>query len=291
MPINSAHRSALYVPASNTRAIEKSAVIEADWIIFDLEDSVSREDKVSARQALVKAFSARDHHPFGKSLTAIRCNATDTEYFAADLETIAACRPEALLLPKVSSTQDVAIFTRQAESVSLDNSIASWFMIETARGIAQLERIVEEGIATSWPLQTLVVGHNDIASETGVSLESDRKYLVPWLMQIVLQAKQQGLQVLDSVWNNFRDLDGFKREASQAKMMGFDGKTLIHPGQVEPANHLFMPSEKELLRARAIVLAFAGNEDKNVLSLDGEMVERLHLEQAMRLLEKFGTLQ
>ena len=139
MPINSAHRSALYVPASNTRAIEKSAVIEADWIIFDLEDSVSREDKVSARQALVKAFSARDHHPFGKSLTAIRCNATDTEYFAADLETIAACRPEALLLPKVSSTQDVAIFTRQAESVSLDNSIASWFMIETARGIAQLE--------------------------------------------------------------------------------------------------------------------------------------------------------
>jgi len=139
---------------------------------------------------------------------------------------------------------------------------------------------------------TLVVGHNDIASETGISLDEERRYLIPWLMQIVLQAKQSGLSVLDSVWNSFRDLDGFEAETRQAKMMGFDGKTLIHPTQVAAANQLFSPSKKELDRAQLIVAEFAksANKKSNVLNIDGEMVERLHLTQAQTLLQKFQSI-
>lgn len=278
-------RSALYVPASNQRAIDKTASIGADWVIFDLEDSVAPETKASARDALRSAFQRRD---FGGSRVAIRCNAVGSDDFISDIETIAACRPDAVLLPKVSSVDDVLLYARKADAVTLPAEIKSWFMIETASGIAKLGAIIESAASMPWALSTLVVGHNDIASETGVSLEHDRRYMVPWLMQIVLQAKLAELQVLDSVWNNFRDLHGFENEALQGKQMGFDGKTLIHPSQVEIATRVFSPSVEEVARARLIVETFAlpENSQSNVLPIDGEMVERLHLLQAQRLLQK-----
>jgi len=281
----SPQRAALYVPASNQRAIDKTASINSDWVIFDLEDSVALEYKASAREALKNAFQSRE---FGRSRTAIRCNAVDSDNFLSDIETVAACRPDAVLLPKVNSVADVQLYAKRADAAGLPVEVKSWFMIETASGIAQLGEIIESAAVMRWTLSTLVVGHNDIASETGVSLDHDRRYLVPWLMQIVLQAKQAELQVLDSVWNNFRDLQGFEQEVLQAKQMGFDGKTLIHPTQVEIATRLFSPSVEEVTRARLIIETFLlpENNQSNVLSINGEMVERLHLLQAQRLLQK-----
>ncbi len=278
-------RSALYVPASNQRAIDKTASINADWVIFDLEDSVSVEGKDAAREALISAFQRRE---FGLSRAAIRCNSATSIDFPADIETIATCLPDAVLLPKVSSADDVRLYARHAGELAVETD--SWFMIETVSGITKLGEIIESAADTQCSLSTLVVGHNDLASESGVSLDHDRRYLIPWLMQIVLHARQAGLQVLDSVWNNYRDLQGFENEALQGKQMGFDGKTLIHPSQVEPATRLFSPSPEEVTRARLIIDTFAQPENSrsNVLPINGEMVERLHLLQAQRLLHKAG---
>ena len=280
-------RSALYVPASNARAIEKSVDIDADWLIFDLEDSVSITDKPSAREALQQAFENKE---FGRSQVAIRTNSVDSDFFVEDIKTVAHCSPNAILLPKVSSSDDLKMFVKSASAAELKSSVACWLMIETARGIAQLESIVDYGCDLQWRLQTLVVGHNDIASETGVSLDDDRRYLMPWLMHIVLQAKSRDVHVLDSVWNKFRDIDGFEKEASQAGLMGFDGKTLIHPSQVDIANQVFAPTEQQISHAQSIVDAFAKaeNKDLNVISLNGEMIERLHLSQALKLLARTG---
>ena len=278
-------RSALYVPASNQRAIDKVAGIDADWVIFDLEDSVSVESKDAAREALKVAFQSRE---FGRSRAAIRCNSAASVDFPADIETIATCCPDAVLLPKVSSAADVRLYASHADALAAVTE--SWFMIETVSGVTKLGEIIESAADMHCALSTLIVGHNDLASESGVSLDHDRRFLIPWLMQIVLHARQAELQVLDSVWNNYRDLQGFEQEVLQGKLMGFDGKTLIHPSQVEPATRLFSPSAEEVDRARLIVDTFAlpENNHSNVLPINGEMVERLHLLQAQRLLNKAG---
>ena len=281
-------RSVLYVPASNQRAIEKSSTINADWIVFDLEDSVAVEAKALAREALIEAFR---HGKIVNKRSVIRCNAVDTEEFSADVKAIADCLPNAVLIPKVESTDTVRQFCKIAEDADLNQRISSWFMIETANGIAQLADIIHSAKSMNWLLTTLVVGHNDIASETGVSLDLDRKYMIPWLMQIVLHARANDLRVLDSVWNNFKDLVGFEKEANQARQMGFDGKTLIHPAQVDIASRIFSPTEDEIIRAKRIVDAFnkTKNLQMNVVNIDGEMFERLHLQQAERLLINAGS--
>lgn len=281
-------RSVLYVPASNQRAIEKSSTINADWIVFDLEDSVAVEAKALAREALIEAFR---HGKIVNKRSVIRCNAVDTEEISADVKAIADCLPNAVLIPKVESTDTVRQFCKIAEDADLNQRISSWFMIETANGIAQLADIIHSAKSMNWLLTTLVVGHNDIASETGVSLDLDRKYMIPWLMQIVLHARANDLRVLDSVWNNFKDLVGFEKEANQARQMGFDGKTLIHPAQVDIASRIFSPTEDEIIRAKRIVDAFNETENlqMNVVNIDGEMFERLHLQQAERLLINAGS--
>ena len=281
-------RSVLYVPASNQRAIEKSSTINADWIVFDLEDSVAVEAKALAREALIEAFR---HGKIVNKRSVIRCNAVDTEEISADVKAIADCLPNAVLIPKVESTDTVRQFCKIAEDADLNQRISIWFMIETANGIAQLADIIHSAKSMNWLLTTLVVGHNDIASETGVSLDLDRKYMIPWLMQIVLHARANDLRVLDSVWNNFKDLVGFEKEANQARQMGFDGKTLIHPAQVDIASRIFSPTEDEIIRAKRIVDAFNKTENlqMNVVNIDGEMFERLHLQQAERLLINAGS--
>ena len=281
-------RSALYLPASNGRAIEKSRTIAADAVIFDLEDAVAVNAKQNARQQLIDAFETPN---FGGSATVIRSNPINTADYLKDLDTVAACNPDAILLPKVSSVADVETFEADAINRGYKSECKTWFMIETAAGLMNLTDIVKAGLDSRFRLECLVVGHNDLALDTGVSLAGGRDYLLPWLMQLVLHGSHFGIAVLDSVYNNYKDTDGFELEASQAKAMGFDGKTLIHPTQVEIGNRVFSPSESELQEAGAIIAAFesAENADAGVISLDGKMVERLHLEQARRLVNLYSS--
>ena len=285
--MNPLFRSALYLPASNARAIEKSRTINADTIIFDLEDSVAPNAKASARQQLIDAFS---DDGFGDSRTVIRSNPIGSEDYLKDIRTVAECSPRAILIPKVSSASDVENFHRDAIANGLDESIQSWYMIESSGGIVELPAIIKAGLDNPCLLQCLVVGHNDLAKETGVSLVDNRRFLIPWLMQIILLAKHYKLEVLDSVWNDFKDLDGFRLEGQQAKAMGFSGKTLIHPSQVEVANEVFYPDQQEISRALKIVAAFKipANRDAGVINLDGEMIERLHLQQVTEMLSRYG---
>lgn len=276
-------RSALYLPSCNSRAIEKSRGIDTDCIIFDLEDAVGATEKEPARQALCEAF---ERGGFGESATAVRVNEIGSDDYRRDLDTVARCGADLIMLPKVSSADAVSQFNRDALAAGLPASVRSWFMIETVAGLTDLPAIAAAGVEADYALQCLVVGSNDIARETGVSIERDRRYLVPWLMQIVLIARRHRLLVLDGVWNRFADTDGFQREARQGVEMGFDGKSLIHPTQVPVANEVFSPSSEQIAWARRIVAAFAepDNADRNVLNLDGQMVERLHLEQAQQTL-------
>lgn len=276
-------RSVLYLPASNLRAIDKARSLPADSIVFDLEDAVAPAAKPQARDNLRAAFAQGG---FGSRELVIRSNAISSADLAADLATVAACQPHAVLLPKVSSTAEIALFADAARQAGMAPGTATWFMAETLAGIQHLPALLAAGAALPNRLACLVVGTNDIAKESGVSVQPDRLYLLPWLMQMVLAAKLAGVPVLDGVWNDFKDSVGFEREALQAQQMGFAGKTLIHPSQIDAANRQFSPDPAALAQAQRIVNAFAlhHHADAGVINLDGEMVERLHLAQAQQLL-------
>ena len=282
-------RSVMYVPAINARAIEKSRGLDADAVIYDLEDAVAPEMKDKARAQLVDAFAAGG---FGHRETVIRVNAIDTADFAADLQAAARCRPDAVLLPKVSSAADLEAFAAAAARAGLADGTALWAMIETTAALLDLDAIVAAGQALRPGLACLVVGTNDIAKETGVDPGEERRYLLPWLMQVVLVAKRRGVCVLDGVWNDFGDTAGFDAEARQSVKMAFDGKTLIHPSQVAPANRIFSPAAEAVEEARRIVAAFELPEHagKGVINLAGKMVERLHRDQAARLLAVHASI-
>ena len=284
-------RSALYLPASNQRAIEKSRSLAADAVIFDLEDAVAPDLKAAARANLVAAFGSSA--AAGHSVSVIRVNATDSPFFDDDLDAVATCSPDAILLPKVSSEEDVAEFARRMKALGAQSMPALWCMVETAQGLTRLNGIVAAALRLRPRLDCLVVGTNDIARETRVSGLEQRRYLVPWLMSAVLAAKAGGVAILDGVWNNFKDVGGFENETRQSQMMGFDGKTLIHPSQIDFANAAFAPSTQEIEEARAIVAAFAdpANAGRGVLNMEGRMVERLHLEMARRTLQIEEAIQ
>lgn len=276
-------RSALYLPAINARAVEKARTIDTDVLIFDLEDAVAPNAKAAARENLLQGFSQGS---FGKSRCVIRINHLETPYFGEDLALLPQLRVDAVLVPKVSSGQDLSAVASRIAALSLPSQPALWAMIETPEALGRLSDITERGRTCEPRLECLVVGTNDIAKDTGVSPADDRAYLLPWLMNIVLAAKREGIAVLDGVWNDFRDVPGFQRETLQAYKMGFDGKTLIHPDQVEFANRTFAPSEEAVREARAIVAAFElpENQGAGVINLDGRMIELLHLEMARRTL-------
>lgn len=276
-------RSAMYVPAINQRAVEKSRSLDMDSVIFDLEDAVAPQEKAQARDRLVAAFAEGG---FGHRETVIRINAVDSEAFAADLETVARCRPDAVLLPKVSRPEDLDTLSGKMAAHGLPATVGLWAMVETVDALAGLDEIVVEGKSLRTRLDCLVVGTNDIAKETGVDPGDQRRYLIPWLMNVVLVARRRGVCVLDGVWNDFADQAGFEAEARQSVRMAFDGKTLIHPSQVEPANRIFSPAPEAVAEARRISEAFARPENagKGVINLEGKMVERLHLAQAQRLI-------
>ena len=273
----------MYVPAANPRAMAKVRGLDCDVIVFDLEDAVAPAMKAEARRHLVEAFGAGD---FGGRETVIRVNAVETDNFPLDMDAVARCRPCAVLLPKVERPQALELLASACRARGLASSLQAWAMVETPAAILDLDHIAREGAAAALPLSCLIVGTNDLAKETGVATSDGRSYLIPWLMHVVLVAKRWGLTVIDGVWNDFGDTAGFDAEALQGRKMGFDGKTLIHPTQIAPANRAFSAPPEAVEEARRIVDAFAQPEHAGagVINLEGRMVERLHLAQAERLL-------
>lgn len=279
-------RSVLSVPAINRKALAKSATLDCDAIIFDLEDSVLPEKKEEARAALVTHFAALDRSS-GQEL-AIRINALDGPDGALDLEAVLQCMPDAVVLPKVCEPQDVLTVADWLSEAGADEGPRLWAMIETAAGLLNLSAIAETGRTHGGRLDCFVVGLNDLRKETGIADIPGRPFLVPLLLQVIVAARASGLDVVDAVFNDFSDAKGLEDECRQGRQMGFDGKMLIHPLQIAAANEIFGVTEAEAAEALAIVAAFAAPENagKGVVQIAGRMVEKLHAEQAERLLAK-----
>ena len=276
--INRPRRSALYLPASNAKAIAKARTLPADIVILDLEDAVAPEMKAQAREAAVAAVREGG---FGSREVAIRANAIDSEWGMADLEAIAGSGADAVLVPKVSSPADIHRY--QAALNSAHAPMKLWAMIETCACVPQLSAIA--ALAAHTRLSLFVMGVNDLAKEMRARLTPERTPFLPFLSLSVAAARAHGLSILDGVCNEFRDLDAFRAEAQQGLEFGFDGKTLIHPDQIAPCNEVFSPSAEELAWAHAVIAAFAlpENAGKGAIRVEGKMAELLHLEQARRL--------
>lgn len=283
-------RSVLYVPATNDKALAKLATLACDAVILDLEDSVAPERKAEARERLPAIVPPLRS---GNRELVIRINALAGEWGADDLAAARACRPDAILLPKVDGPGDVLDANDALDTADEPETLALWAMVETPRAMLNLGPLAELGRDRASRLACLVAGTNDLAKDTGVEATPDRRYLAPWLLQMVLAARAGGLDLLDGVSNDFRDMEAFARECRQARAMGFSGKTLIHPAQIGPANAAFSPSAEEVAAAERIVAAFASPENagKGAISLDGQMVERLHLEEAGRLLARAAAMK
>lgn len=278
-------RSVLSVPAINLRALEKTHAVDCDAVIFDLEDSVAPEKKGQARENLRRFFSDR---PLENKERIIRINSLSSDFGPADMELVTALSPDAVLLPKVDEPQDVTDISDLLFEADAPDDLRIWAMIETPRGILNAAAIAEAGRTTGSRLDCLVVGLNDLRKETGVLAQPGRSYLVPWLMQVVLAVSAYGLDAIDSVFNDFTDEQGFDAECLEGRAMGFAGKMLIHPTQIEPANRHFGPDPAVIAEAEAIISAFAEPTAAglNVINSGGRMIERLHLAQAKALVHK-----
>ena len=271
-------RSVLYMPASNARALEKARGIPADVLILDLEDAVAPDAKETARGQACAAVASGG---YGGREMAIRINGLGTPWIEADIAAVAKAAPDAVVLPKTSAAGDVSQVVAALRRAGAPAKLKLWAMIETPRGVlnaAQIAGAMPEGPAC------LIVGLNDLFKETRAEPDAERTSARSWLAQIVLVARACGQDVLDSAYNNFRDAEGFRRECAQGRMLGFDGKTLIHPDQVAVANEVFAPPVAEVEWARKILAAFdqLENKGKGVINLDGRMVELLHAEMAKR---------
>jgi len=271
-------RSALYLPASNAKAIAKARTLPCDIVILDLEDAVAPEMKDEARGAAVAAVNEGG---FGHREVAIRANGLDTPWGAADLAAIAGSLADAVVVPKVNGPQDIAAYEEALGSAP--PALRLWAMIETCAAVADLPAIA--ATAGSSRLSLWIMGTNDLAKEMRAQLTPCRTPFLPFLSMAVAAARSHGIAILDGVCNEFRDLAAFEAEARQGLMFGFDGKSLIHPAQIEPCNAVFSPSEQELAWANAVIAAFAlpENAGKGAIRVEGKMAELLHLEQARRL--------
>ena len=269
-------RSALYLPASNARAADKARALPCDVVILDLEDAVAPDAKAEARAL---ASSAAQAGGYGRRELVIRANGLDTPWGRDDLAAIAAVRPNAVLIPKVSSPADI-----QAVRAAVGPDLPIWAMIETCAAMFALNAIGAASAAAG--VSVWVMGSNDLAKEMRCALTTDRAPLLAALSLSVMAARAHGLTILDGVFNDIADTEGLAHQCIQGAAFGCDGKTLIHPGQIEAANRAFSPDPEAVAWARVVVDAFAqpGTGDKGVLKVDGRMVERLHLAQAQRLI-------
>lgn len=276
-------RSLLFVPASNTRALEKARGLSSDGVIIDLEDAVAPGVKDAARaqaeQALQQGFGGRE--------TALRINAPDTQWFEADLALAARVAPDAVAIPKVSSPQTIRDIASRLDSLGAPAKVRLWAMIETARGVLNADAIASTASEPANRLDLFIVGANDLARETGVRSGLARTPLIPWLQSVVLAARASGLAVIDSVYNDFRNADGFAAECTQGRDLGFDGKSLIHPAQIDVANAAFGPTAEEIAEAQAMIATFSAPENtgKGAVAFEGRMIEELHVAIARRTLD------
>ena len=274
-------RSVLYMPGSNARALEKAKSIPADALILDLEDAVAPEAKDTARSQVCAAVK---NGGYGPRELIIRINALDTPWGQADLEAAAQAAPDAVLLPKPGSGADIARATEALARTGAPEKTRLWAMIETPLAILNLQDIASSSKKPGARLACFVLGLNDLVKETRADLSDNRRPALYWLSAALTAARAYGLDVLDGVYNNFKDAEGYKRECAHGRRLGFDGKTLIHPDQVAVANEVFAPPAAEVAFARKIIAAFAQPESKGkgVITVEGRMVELLHAEMAAR---------
>lgn len=263
------------MPASNARALEKAKTLAADTIILDLEDAVAPDSKDSARDS---AFEALEAGGYGTREMVVRLNAMDTPWFADDMQRICASKADAILVPKIRSAADIQEISGAMDRAGAGAGLKLWAMIEMPIAVLNIAAIAEA--ATSTRLTTFIMGFNDLAKE--MHAEQDRALFVPAIAQTIMAGRAYGLNILDSVYNDFNDPAGLEQECRQAKAFGFDGKTLIHPSQIDIANRAFAPDESKIAEANAIIAAFKDPENagKGAITVNGKMTELLHLQQA-----------
>ena len=273
-------RSALYIPGSKERALEKAKTLPTDAILFDLEDAVAPDEKPNARRLLADTL---DRGGYGPRALIVRINALDTPWGEADLAEIARARPEAILLPKVDRAADVEVLAKKLDARAETAGTRIWAMMETP-----LSALNAAEIAAAPRMAGFVLGTNDLAKDLGARFRPDRLPLVTALQLCLLAARAYGLVALDGVYNAFKDQDGLRAECEQGRDMGFDGKTLIHPDQLAVANAVFAPSKAEIALARRQIAAFEEAEaaGQGVAVVDGKIVENLHVATAKAALAK-----
>ncbi|GEP01449.1 HpcH/HpaI aldolase/citrate lyase family protein [Methylobacterium haplocladii] len=274
-------RSVLYMPGSNPRALEKAKTLPADALILDLEDAVSMEEKDLAREQVCAAVKSGG---YGHRELIIRVNAPQTPWGEKDLRKAIEAKPDAILMPKVSSPAVLESIADHLEALDAPESIAIWAMIETPAAILNIKDIAKARRDRRTRLTCFVLGTNDLAKDTWAQLVKGRVPMLPWMMFTLAAARAEGLTILDGVWNDIGDPEGCREECRQARDLGFDGKTLIHPNQIEPANTSFAPTEEEVRRARLVIEAFEKEENakRAAIKVEGRMYERQHLGMATR---------
>lgn len=274
-------RSVLYMPGANERALEKARSLPADAVILDLEDSVAPDAKIEARKKVVAAVKEGG---YGRREVVIRPNALETAWGTADILAAASAAPDAILIPKVQGPGDIISAAKILKSVSAAEKTKLWAMMETPFSVLRAAEIAATGADPDNRLVCLVMGTNDLLKESRARALHDRFAVVPWLALTVVAARGYGLDIIDGVYNDFKDESGFRKECEHGRTLGMDGKTLIHPSQVTPCNEIFSPTDEEIEWSRKIIRAFnePENTPKGVITVEGKMVERLHLVQAQR---------
>jgi len=272
-------RSVLYMPGSNARALEKARELPADGLILDLEDAVAPEAKGQAREAIVKALKSGG---FGDREVLVRINGLDTRWWVEDLDAIVGARPDAVLVPKVSDPGQLQDLAARIVDMGTDPRVRVWAMMETPLAMLNVGAIAASALDSETRLAGFVMGTNDLAKDTRARLIPGRAPMLPWLMNCLAAARAYGLSILDGVYNDLGNAEGFAEDCRQARDLGFDGKTLIHPRQIEPCNEAFSPTPEEVETARKMIAAFdlPENREKGVIQIDGRMVERLHADMA-----------
>jgi citrate lyase subunit beta / citryl-CoA lyase len=273
-------RSVLYMPGSNARAMEKARELPADGVIFDLEDAVAPDAKATARELIVAALKKGG---FGRREVLVRINGLDTVWWRDDLAVVAA-RPDAILVPKVSTPEQLREVASHLTGVRADAGVRIWAMMETPLAMLNARDIAAAALDKDTRLAGFVMGTNDLAKDTRARIVPGRAPMLPWLMNCVAAARAYGIDILDGVYTEIANAQGFAAECRQACELGFDGKTLIHPQQIAPCNAAFSPGDDEVAWARTIIAAFdrPENANKGAIQIDGRMVERLHADMARR---------
>jgi citrate lyase subunit beta / citryl-CoA lyase len=273
-------RSALYMPGANARALEKAKTLPCDAVVLDLEDAVAPDAKAAAREQVMTAVAARG---FGAREVIVRINGLDTAWWPDDLAAAAETGPDGILVPKVSKPADLHVVAKRLAELS-NGTIHLWAMIETPLAIINAHDIAAVGRDGHTRLAGFMMGTNDLAKETRAKLLPGRGPMLSWLATAVLAAHAHGIDILDGVYNDIADVEGFRRECAQGRDMGFDGKTLVHPSQIASCNAAFSPGEDEIALARRIIAVFElpENRARGVVQMDGRMVERMHADIARR---------